>query len=33
MIKNASVYDVSFPDFPEVMKTLGCNLEIKQAES
>jgi len=32
-IKNASVYDVSFPDFPEVMKTLGCNLEIKQAES
>ena len=28
-IKNASVYDVSYPDFPEVMKELGCNLKLK----
>jgi len=28
-IENASVYDVSFPNFPEAMKGLGCNIEIK----
>ncbi len=26
-IENASVYDVSFPNFPEGMKELGCNLD------
>jgi len=25
-IENASVYDVSFPNFPEGMKELGCNI-------
>jgi 3-phosphoshikimate 1-carboxyvinyltransferase len=29
-IKNASVYDVSFPNFPETMKKLGCKIEIKK---
>ncbi len=27
-IENASVYDVSFPNFPEAMKKLGCNVEV-----
>lgn len=27
-IENASVYNVSFPDFPEAMKKLGCKIEI-----
>jgi 3-phosphoshikimate 1-carboxyvinyltransferase len=26
-IKNASVYDVSFPNFPDAMKGLGCNIK------
>jgi 3-phosphoshikimate 1-carboxyvinyltransferase len=26
-IENASVYDVSFPNFPEAMKELGCNIK------
>jgi len=29
-IGNASVYDVSFPNFPETMKKLGCKIEIKK---
>ncbi len=28
-IENASVYDVSFPNFPEAMKQLGCNIKIR----
>ncbi|WP_424355677.1 3-phosphoshikimate 1-carboxyvinyltransferase [Methanobacterium sp. MBAC-LM] len=28
-IENASVYDVSFPNFPEAMKRLGCNIKTK----
>lgn len=28
-IENASVYDVSFPDFPQAMKELGCKMEIR----
>jgi 3-phosphoshikimate 1-carboxyvinyltransferase len=27
IIKNASVYDVSFPNFPKVMNNLGCRIE------
>lgn len=27
-VENASVYDVSFPDFPQNMKKLGCNIEV-----
>lgn len=27
-IENASVYDVSFPNFPEAMKELGCNIIV-----
>jgi len=27
-IENASVYNVSFPDFPETMKKLGCKIEV-----
>ena len=27
-IENASVYNVSFPDFPEAMKKLGCKIEV-----
>lgn len=27
-IENASVYNVSFPNFPEAMKKLGCKIEI-----
>lgn len=27
-IENASVYDVSFPNFPEAMKGLGCNIIV-----
>ncbi len=30
-IKNASVYDVSFPDFPGAMKELGCSVELKSS--
>ena len=26
-IENASVYDISFPNFPEAMKRLGCNIK------
>lgn len=26
-IENASVYNVSFPDFPEAMRKLGCNIK------
>lgn len=28
-IENASVYDVSFPNFPEAMKALGCHIKTK----
>ncbi len=28
-IENASVYDISFPNFPEAMKGLGCNITKK----
>ena len=31
-IENASVYDVSFPNFPEAMKELGCNIERNRAQ-
>lgn len=31
-IKNASVYDVSFPNFPEAMKELGCKMELKSSK-
>ena len=31
-IENASVYDVSFPNFPEAMKKLGCNIERNQVQ-
>lgn len=27
-IENASVYDVSFPDYPQTMKKMGCKIEI-----
>ena len=27
-IENASVYNVSFPDFPDAMKKLGCKIEV-----
>ncbi|MEN4016878.1 MAG: 3-phosphoshikimate 1-carboxyvinyltransferase [Methanobacterium sp.] len=27
-IENASVYNVSFPNFPEAMKKLGCKIEV-----
>jgi 3-phosphoshikimate 1-carboxyvinyltransferase len=30
-IENASVYDVSFPNFPEAMKELGCRMELKSS--
>ncbi|MEW6011726.1 MAG: 3-phosphoshikimate 1-carboxyvinyltransferase [Methanobacterium sp.] len=29
-IQNAGVYDVSFPNFPEVMNSLGCRMELKK---
>ena len=28
-IENASVYDVSFPHFPETMKKLGCRIKVR----
>ena len=31
-IENASVYDVSFPNFPEAMKKLGCNIERNRVQ-
>lgn len=29
-IENASVYDVSFPNFPETLKKLGCKIEVQK---
>lgn len=29
-IEDASVYNVSFPDFPEAMKKLGCKIEVRK---